>query len=1185
MTTETVQDNGNTKLELELEYPIKNADATERDNKVDFLRVANFIKADGDIFEIYDTFEDDLKETIIVSGQAYDYRYMALPFDNGSHFSATGTPQQILDQAVNQISGISNNFKFYSDVDKVLKIDDDFENLGALITAMLSMTKFEVRHGFKQFSMLKQRGKNADIVLRNDKNTENVTIKNDYSQIVNKIVPMIKIEDDKNYVGKIAVIKDDKVYTTAKPEANQMGIQFLPQKSEWVIKKQTADLKYFDIGSDSWVDSSKVTVKDKPTPNYIGSVAVVRTDDAYLQEEAGDNQKGTDLLKIWSEYKIIEQSEDAKYLKLGEKQWIAASKVYINEPVQTGVNYIGKLAILAKNTWTQSQPKPYQPGLDLLKAKDQYRIFDQVDVKKYFNLGGNQWVDSDKVTYQETADDSHTETIVERGKDYTGWVARIITKDAYSQRSAGYGQPGFRYLPINSEWLINSQTEDGAYLYIGNSEWVTSSKVKVTKKASWDNADYTKRVVTVATDDCYVQTEPGGTDTNRRLEKGSEWAVAGQYDYQKYFKIGNDRWINANSVIIRDDGYAPTADNYIGMTVEISADNAFLQRLPMPGQKGIDYLKKGSKWTISRQSPDNRYFDLGRDQWVDSTKVTLIKTSAVNSDDKLVGKIAKVTADNTWTQMAPGYGVPGIKYLPVNSEWQIFDSSTNNNFVDLGKNQWVDTKKIVISEKTTTFDSTNYVGMVATVIDDDCFTQSQPGLNQAGKNYLAKDTKWTILEQSVDSRYFKIDEDVWINSIHVSCQKPSDSSRKSKDSNYRTGDAIISDNPFKYFNYWRGKAVKFDSEEDTKDYFARTLDDQPKTTIDVKPRLEDYEYQQLSAFDRVILYNPDLNLERELRLIEIKKDILGDEVTSLQFGDILKDFLTTQAEKASIQQASIDSKIKENAENAETKKMVDADVNRLNQFRLEDTQDALVARQRDLTKKIEIETDKTQKALLEQQKKVTDYQLSVQADINRVQSDISNYLNQRNSDTITLIGSDGQPIRGLPPIKAIQSTSGMLINSVGFSWGGNILGTDKGDFKATKIFGDFLEGTTIKGGKIKGGKVTGEVYIESSGGRYFSVLSTDEGVSVSDTSGNRVAFSSTRLNLVNSYGYNVELDKNSGVRVTDKSGNFVNILGQSIQFGNWQMTHNLSVGEYDGHLHLDGGKIPFWGDIKNIMKE
>ncbi|MEJ6349017.1 phage tail spike protein [Holzapfeliella sp. He02] len=323
---------------------------------------------------------------------------------------------------------------------------------------------------------------------------------------------------------------------------------------------------------------------------------------------------------------------------------------------------------------------------------------------------------------------------------------------------------------------------------------------------------------------------------------------------------------------------------------------------------------------------------------------------------------------------------------------------------------------------------------------------------------------------------------------------------KSSGDDYKAGPPLIPNEPFKIFKYWRGKTVKFDNFSDSYGYFEREELDKPKVTVEVQPRLTQEEINKLSVFDRVTLYSTEYDFTKKLRLIKLEKDVLDDSVLNATFGDVVKDFISSQSKK----NQDLQEQVKETDE------------------------------------KLDQQKEESDKALKDQQKKVDDYQAKIQKDVDRAQSQISNYLTQRNSDTITLIGSDGLPVPGLPPIKAIQSTNGMLINSLGFSWSGNVLGDNTGRFRATEIYGNLLEGTTIKGGIIRGGQITGDVYVSSSGGQYFAVLSTDYGLSVSNSMGS-VAITSTSITI---------------------NG------------------HVLSVSGSDGHLYLDGGKIPFMGDIQ-----
>lgn len=278
-TVEEVQENGNVKLELELEYS-SHTDLSQ------YLKETNFIKCGSDIFEIYDV--EEVNSVINVTAQAYDYRYMKFPFNNGGQIKATGTPQAILRQALSLVDGLGS-FSFYSDVDTVISIDGEYDNLGKLIEDILSQTKMELQHGFNKMSLLKSRGHDSDLILRDDKNVEEIRIKHNFDEIINKVIPLYKQE------------KDDK----SSGDDYKAGPPLIPSEPFKIFKYWRGKTVKFDNFNDAYgyfekeeLDKPKVTVEVQPrlTQEEINKLSVF--DRVTLYSTEYDFTKKLRLIKL-----------------------------------------------------------------------------------------------------------------------------------------------------------------------------------------------------------------------------------------------------------------------------------------------------------------------------------------------------------------------------------------------------------------------------------------------------------------------------------------------------------------------------------------------------------------------------------------------------------------------------------------------------------------------------------------------------------------------------------------------------------------------------------------------------------------------------------------------------------------------------------------------------------------------
>ncbi len=192
--TEKAQTNGNTTLELSMVYDLGGF-------LCDRLTAGMLISYNGkQVFEIYGIDDDDDAETRTVSAQHIDYRIMQLPFNDNSHFELTDTPANILASMVKR-ANVPSSFSVTTDIGGApIYLTGTFANLSEALAQLLKQVNGEVEHGINSWTLHASRGRSSDVVLRDDKNTTGVTVKTDYTNVINTIVPLTTTGEDKNAV-------------------------------------------------------------------------------------------------------------------------------------------------------------------------------------------------------------------------------------------------------------------------------------------------------------------------------------------------------------------------------------------------------------------------------------------------------------------------------------------------------------------------------------------------------------------------------------------------------------------------------------------------------------------------------------------------------------------------------------------------------------------------------------------------------------------------------------------------------------------------------------------------------------------------------------------------------------------------------------------------------------------------
>ncbi|MFT8426409.1 gp58-like family protein [Liquorilactobacillus hordei] len=224
-STETAATNGNITYTLELTYPISGYLADQLTN-------GNLIRAqvgsssdDYMIFEIVNNVKAD-SGTITVYADAYPYRILRMSFDNGGIFGKYGSVQDALTALKSQIADFPSDFQLISGVGTAVDLTQaastsassstttttnqqptSWATFGDALNEIMNQISGQVEYGVKYIRIYSVRGADVNTtMLRDDKNTNGVSIKTDTENIVNRIIPMLPvIGSDGNATGTYKV--------------------------------------------------------------------------------------------------------------------------------------------------------------------------------------------------------------------------------------------------------------------------------------------------------------------------------------------------------------------------------------------------------------------------------------------------------------------------------------------------------------------------------------------------------------------------------------------------------------------------------------------------------------------------------------------------------------------------------------------------------------------------------------------------------------------------------------------------------------------------------------------------------------------------------------------------------------------------------------------------------------------
>lgn len=247
----------------------------------------------------------------------------------------------------------------------------------------------------------------------------------------------------------------------------------------------------------------------------------------------------------------------------------------------------------------------------------------------------------------------------------------------------------------------------------------------------------------------------------------------------------------------------------------------------------------------------------------------------------------------------------------------------------------------------------------------------------------------------------------------------------------------------------------------------------------------------LNLGDSVIIVRHDLNIVYKARVFKIERNLLNDNLTTVDIGDYL---LKTQPEREQDLLNSIN-QVEDNINNTVTN--VVSDLNN----QMSDQKTEIGEKIVDINQQLVEQHTQSEEAISQA---VEDVQSLIKEKTEAIKTEVSNFVSQNSNGPITVYGEDGQVAKGMPKISALKG-DGFELNSSGFNFGGRLIGGD-GKLVADEvaamstITSPIIEGGEVHYGKMVGVSVesatmTGLIYIRSTGSGGVAVMSGDYGFS------------------------------------------------------------------------------------------
>lgn len=403
-STETASTTGNESSKLELQYPVGGFLANKL-TEGRFVRVSRSIdSSDYAIFEITDTLRDD-SGVITIYGTPYSDRLGRMSFENGGKFKEYHSVQVALDAAKAQMKGFPSWFQLTSDLSQAVDFtkDQPYENFSKFLEALNVKVGGNIYYGLTNIRIYSKRGTDrTDIVLRDDLNTKAIKVKTDYTKIVNRIIPLLPVKDEKG--------NDTQETQVGKVVESGYANKFIDYWAGTVIQVKTQD------EANTYFNRTKI---DRPTQTVTVDPIELDIDlsDVHLFDQISVYSSKLDFtnkLRV-SERTVDNLTGEVTAFKLGDTSpSIVSSIVQSNQDIFNQIKEIGNSVISAngKNQLFFGSAEPRNPHEGDLWYKE-------VDGESYMMVYHNgEWVEVISTKFKDLLD-KQIGDVLQSSKEYS----------------------------------------------------------------------------------------------------------------------------------------------------------------------------------------------------------------------------------------------------------------------------------------------------------------------------------------------------------------------------------------------------------------------------------------------------------------------------------------------------------------------------------------------------------------------------------------------------------------------------------------------------------------------------------------------------------------------------------------------------------------------------------------------
>src|SRR5699024_3427608 len=329
--------------------------------------------------------------------------------------------QVALDAAKAQMKGFPSWFQLTSDLSQAVDFtkDQPYENFSKFLEALNKKVGGNIYYGLTNIRIYSRRGKDrTDIVQRDDVNTKAIKVKTDYTKIVNRIIPLLPVKDEKG--------NDTQETQVGKVVESGYANKFIDYWAGTVIQVKTQDEAntYFNRTK---IDRPTQTVTVDPIELDIDLSDVKLFDQISVYSSKLDF---TNKLRV-SERTIDNLTGEVTAFKLGDTSpSIVASIVQRNQDIFNQIKEIGNSVISAngKNQLFFGSKKPRNPHEGDLWYKE-------VDGESYMMVYHNgEWVEVISTKFKELLDKQISD-VLQSSKEYSDNLNTAIASEVGAIKS------------------------------------------------------------------------------------------------------------------------------------------------------------------------------------------------------------------------------------------------------------------------------------------------------------------------------------------------------------------------------------------------------------------------------------------------------------------------------------------------------------------------------------------------------------------------------------------------------------------------------------------------------------------------------------------------------------------------------------------------------------------------------